>query len=111
MRCNRFESNGARPPSCAALPTTLEGIERYLGSGLIKGIGPVYARKLVRAFGENVFDVVEQAPGRPPRAVQRRDMPWAKAESARIVRSAKRIAAQGRNPIRLAPFRPRARRW
>src|SRR3954454_16636125 len=40
----------------AALPTTLEGIERYLGSGKTKGIGPIYASKLVQAFGEAVFD-------------------------------------------------------
>jgi hypothetical protein len=46
----------------ATPPTTLEGIERYLGSGMIRGIGPVYARKLVRAFGEAVFDLIEQAP-------------------------------------------------
>jgi exodeoxyribonuclease V alpha subunit len=45
-------------------PTTTEGIERYLGSGMIKGIGKVYARKLVRAFGEGIFDVIEQAPER-----------------------------------------------
>jgi exodeoxyribonuclease V alpha subunit len=43
-------------------PTTVEGIERYLGSGMIKGIGPVYAKKLVDAFGEAVFDVIEQTP-------------------------------------------------
>lgn len=49
-----------------AQPTSLEGIEKYLGSGLIKGIGPVYARKLVKAFGETVFDVIEQHPGRLP---------------------------------------------
>jgi exodeoxyribonuclease V alpha subunit len=47
-----------------APPTTLEGIERYLGSGMVKGIGPVYAKKLVAAFGEAVFDVIEQAPER-----------------------------------------------
>lgn len=35
----------------ASPPTTLEGIEKYLGSGMIRGIGPVYATKLVRAFG------------------------------------------------------------
>ncbi len=45
-------------------PTTLEGIEKYLGSGMIRGIGPVYARALVRAFGEAVFDLIEQQPGR-----------------------------------------------
>lgn len=40
-------------------PTTKEGIEKYLGSGLIKGIGPVYAKKLVERFGGNIFDVIE----------------------------------------------------
>ena len=45
-------------------PTTLEGIEKYLGSGMIRGIGPVYARALVGAFGEAVFDLIEQQPHR-----------------------------------------------
>ena len=45
-------------------PTSIEGIEKYLGSGMIRGIGPVYARKLVRAFGEQVFDTIETEPGR-----------------------------------------------
>ena len=49
-------------------PTTTEGIEKYLGSGMIRGIGPVYAKKLVRAFGQAVFDVIEQE---PPRACAR----------------------------------------
>lgn len=48
----------------AAPPTTMEGIERYLGSGMIRGIGPVFARKLMRAFGETVFDVIEAEPHR-----------------------------------------------
>lgn len=45
-------------------PTTTEGIEKYLGSGMIRGIGPAYARKLVRAFGGQVFDVIEAEPHR-----------------------------------------------
>ncbi|HEY0204088.1 MAG TPA: ATP-dependent RecD-like DNA helicase [Acetobacteraceae bacterium] len=45
-------------------PTTLEGIEKYLGSGMIRGIGPVYARALVGAFGDAVFDLIEQEPKR-----------------------------------------------
>ena len=45
-------------------PTTTEGIEKYLGSGMIRGIGPVYARKLVKAFGAKVFDVIEAEPDR-----------------------------------------------
>jgi exodeoxyribonuclease V alpha subunit len=44
----------------ATAPTSLEGIEKYLGSGLIKGIGPVYAKKLVQAFREDVFQVIEE---------------------------------------------------
>jgi exodeoxyribonuclease V alpha subunit len=48
----------------ATAPTTTEGIEKYLGSGMIRGIGPVYAKKLVRAFGEAVFDVIQQEPSR-----------------------------------------------
>lgn len=46
------------------LPTTLEGIEKYLGSGMVKGIGPHFAKKLVNAFGEAVFDIIEQEPHR-----------------------------------------------
>jgi exodeoxyribonuclease V alpha subunit len=45
-------------------PTSLDGIEKYLGSGMIRGIGPVYAEKLVRAFGEKVFDTIEAEPHR-----------------------------------------------
>ncbi len=48
----------------ATAPTTVEGIEKYLGSGMIRGIGPVYAKKLVRAFSGAVFDVIEQEPAR-----------------------------------------------
>src|SRR3954453_13885207 len=43
-----------------AAPTTVEGVEKYLGSGMIRGIGPVYARKLVRAFSEQVFEIIEE---------------------------------------------------
>jgi len=45
-------------------PTSTEGIEKYLSSGMIRGIGPVYAKKLVRAFSEKVFDVIEAEPDR-----------------------------------------------
>jgi exodeoxyribonuclease V alpha subunit len=45
-------------------PTSLDGIEKYLCSGMIRGIGPVYAKKLVRAFGEKVFDTIEAEPER-----------------------------------------------
>lgn len=45
-------------------PTSLEGIERYLGSGMIKGIGPQFAKRLVKTFGEAVFDIIEKTPER-----------------------------------------------
>jgi exodeoxyribonuclease V alpha subunit len=45
-------------------PSTEEGIEKYLGSGLIKGIGPVFAKKLVGKFGDKIFDVIETESGR-----------------------------------------------
>src|SRR6266542_1639632 len=45
-------------------PTSIEGIEKYLASGMIRGIGPVYAKKLLRAFGDKVFDVIEGEPDR-----------------------------------------------
>ena len=48
----------------ATVPTTLQGLEKYLGSGMIKGIGPVYAKKLVATFGREVFEVIERAPAR-----------------------------------------------
>ncbi|NLB65944.1 MAG: ATP-dependent RecD-like DNA helicase [Lentisphaerae bacterium] len=44
----------------AVVPDSLEGIEKYLGSGLIKGIGPVYAKKLVDTFGREVLEVIEK---------------------------------------------------
>ncbi len=45
-------------------PTTLDGIEKYLASGAISGIGPVYAKKLIKAFGDKVLDVIEEEPKR-----------------------------------------------
>ncbi len=45
-------------------PTTLEGIEKYLGSGMIKGIGPHLAHLLVQTFQDTVFDVLENTPER-----------------------------------------------
>jgi len=45
-------------------PTSIDGIQKYLSSGLIKGIGPVYGLRLVEAFGTEVFDVIEAMPQR-----------------------------------------------
>jgi len=53
---SRRGSCGHRPPASA------DGIEKYLSSGMIRGIGPAYAKKLLRVFGEKVFDIIEATP-------------------------------------------------
>lgn len=51
--------------SCTTtLPSTALGLKKYLGSGMIKGIGPVFAEKLVNYFGTDVLDVIEKSPHR-----------------------------------------------
>lgn len=46
------------------MPSTLEGMEKYLGSGLVQGIGPHFAKVLMNAFGVKVFDIIESNPDR-----------------------------------------------
>ena len=51
--------------SCeAVMPATLQGIEKYLGSGLIKGIGPVMAERIVGRFGTATLDIIGSTPQR-----------------------------------------------
>lgn len=44
------------------LPATVYGIEKYLGSGLIKGVGPKFAKRIVEKFGKDTLDVIEDTP-------------------------------------------------
>lgn len=46
------------------MPATIDGIRRYLGSGLIKGIGPATAKKITETFGKYTLDVIERQPDR-----------------------------------------------
>nr|BEK68587.1 ATP-dependent RecD-like DNA helicase [Kitasatospora purpeofusca] len=46
------------------LPATVQGIQRYLGSGLIKGIGPRFAERIVERFGVDTLEVIEHEPAR-----------------------------------------------
>ena len=46
------------------MPATLYGLEKYLGSGLIKGVGPRFAKKIVAAFGMDTIDIIEGNPGK-----------------------------------------------
>ncbi|HIJ65681.1 MAG TPA: ATP-dependent RecD-like DNA helicase [Candidatus Hydrogenedentes bacterium] len=55
LRVNRYET---------VLPSTVKGIEKYLGSGLIRGIGPTYAKRLVEAFGVETLRIIDEEPKR-----------------------------------------------
>ena len=73
-------------------PSSLDGIEKYLGSGMIRGVGPHFAKKLVEAFGEEVFDVIENAPERlrtldgiGPKRVERITAGWADQKAIREI--------------------------
>ncbi|MEU9183247.1 ATP-dependent RecD-like DNA helicase [Streptomyces sp. NPDC048484] len=46
------------------LPATVQGIRRYLGSGLVKGIGPVFADRITQHFGLDTLDIIEEEPKR-----------------------------------------------
>ncbi len=73
-------------------PATLTGIRRYLGSGLIKGIGPVFAERLVDAFGLDTLRVIEEEPDRlrtvkgiGPLGLRRISDAWAEQKEIREV--------------------------
>ncbi len=72
------------------MPSTLEGIEKYLGSGLVKGIGSHFAKRLVEAFGMDVFEIIETHPNRlmdlPGIGLQRRDMVIKSWQDQKIIR-------------------------
>ena len=76
----------------ATEPTSIEGMEKYLASGMIKGVGPVYAKRLIQAFGDKVFDVIQTAPERlrevegiGPRRAARIIAAWAKQKIVREI--------------------------
>lgn len=43
-------------------PSDIVGIQKYLESGMVRGIGPIYAERIVKMFGEKTLDVIDQAP-------------------------------------------------
>src|SRR5258707_5852566 len=99
----------------ATAPTTVEGIEKYLGSGMIRGIGPVYAKKLVRAFGETVFEVIQQEPSRlrevtgiGPKRAERIIAGWAEQKVIREIICCSCTATASARRVRCASTRPTA---
>jgi exodeoxyribonuclease V alpha subunit len=74
------------------LPATIQGIRRYLGSGLIKGIGPRMAERIVDHFGPTTLEVIEQQPGRlvevpglGPKRTQMITAAWAEQQTIKEV--------------------------
>ncbi len=73
-------------------PHTIEGIIKYLGSGLIKGIGPHYAKKIVELFGERTLQVIDESPtflaevkGIGPQRLQRIRQSWQQQKGVRNI--------------------------
>ena len=76
----------------ATAPSSLDGMEKYLGSGMIHGIGPVYAKRLIRLFGKDVFDIIEAEPERlrevegiGPKRAERITSAWAEQKAIREI--------------------------
>jgi exodeoxyribonuclease V alpha subunit len=73
-------------------PHTCAGIEKYLASGLVKGIGPHFARKIVEVFGERTLEVIDESPtflkevkGIGPRRIQRIRESWREQKAVRAI--------------------------
>ena len=73
-------------------PTTLEGMERYLASGIIKGVGEVTARRIVRAFGHETFDILDNSPEKllevpkfPKKALKEIKRAWREQQAIRDI--------------------------
>jgi exodeoxyribonuclease V alpha subunit len=108
-------------------PHTAAGIEKYLGSGLVKGIGPHFAKKIVAVFGERTLDVIDESPaflqevkGIGPRRIQRIRESWQEQKAvrnimvflqshgvgtARAVRIYKTYGEQAVDMVRANPYR------
>ena len=74
------------------LPATIQGIRRYLGSGMIKGIGPVMAERMVAQFGVDILSVIEEqperlreVPGLGPKRTQRIAAAWQEQKAIKEV--------------------------
>jgi exodeoxyribonuclease V alpha subunit len=73
-------------------PHTAEGIKKYLGSGLVKGIGPKYAERIVELFKENTLEVIDQSPsflaqvkGLGPKLLEKIRASWREQKTVRSI--------------------------
>src|ERR1700712_5183938 len=76
----------------ATPPTGVEGIEKYLASGYMRGIGPAMAKRIVALFGENTFEIIEAEPERlkevggiGPKRAERIVKGWAEQKAVREI--------------------------
>ncbi|MFN6051562.1 MAG: helix-hairpin-helix domain-containing protein, partial [Planctomycetia bacterium] len=76
---------------CTA-PHSIQGIEKYLGSGLIKGIGPTYAKKIVEAFGVKTLQILDESPsylkevrGLGPKRIEKIRQSWKEQKTVRDI--------------------------
>jgi exodeoxyribonuclease V alpha subunit len=108
-------------------PSTLEGLGRYLGSGMVPGIGPAYARRIVETFGMDTLEVLDRTPerlsevsGLGPRRVESVVQAWQKHRAvgaimiflqqhgvspALALRIYKRFGAQAIERVEKSPYR------
>jgi exodeoxyribonuclease V alpha subunit len=115
------------------LPATVQGIRRYLGSGLIKGIGPVMADRMVEHFGTDILRVIEEEPerlvevyGLGPKRSQRIGAAWEEQKAIKevmvflqghdvstslAVRIYKRYGDESIDVVRKEPYRLAADVW
>ncbi len=116
-----------------AAPHTVEGIQKYLASGLIRGIGPKFARRIVEVFREKTLEVIDQSPtflsqvrGIGPKMIEKIRASWAEQKAvrqimvflhshgigtARAVRIYKTYGDQAIDIIRNNPYRLSADIW
>jgi exodeoxyribonuclease V alpha subunit len=73
-------------------PGTVAGIMRYLGSGMVKGIGPSYARRIVDTFGDKTLSVIDESPqflaeikGIGPKRIERIRQSWQEQKAVRSI--------------------------
>ncbi|HEX4606983.1 MAG TPA: ATP-dependent RecD-like DNA helicase [Urbifossiella sp.] len=73
-------------------PHTAEGIAKYLGSGLVRGVGPGYARRIVDVFGDKTLDVIDQSPtfltqvkGIGPKLIEKIRESWREQQAVRSI--------------------------
>jgi exodeoxyribonuclease V alpha subunit len=115
------------------LPATIQGIRRYLGSGLIKGIGPMMAERMVAHFGTEILSIIDEQPGRllevhglGPKRTQRIAAAWEEQKAIKdvmvflsdvgvstslAVRIYKRYADESIAVVRSEPYRLASEVW